>query len=147
MPWFQFEVFFYSGKIKIIDFLSSSFWKLLRPISSWNLEVVCIKKILAKNWPIGICLHSVRRSLWIVSTMSTQMSSSPYGLKGVPTPNCQFSRTFSNQSERVRLFWKIKEQARSVVIDGKFWIRNWEFVQPCGDQLLTKIGNLKKSLT
>ena len=35
------------------------------------MEVICIKKILAWNWPIGICLHCVRTLLWFVPTMST----------------------------------------------------------------------------
>ena len=35
------------------------------------LKVVRIKQILARNWPIGICLHCVRRSLWIVTTLAT----------------------------------------------------------------------------
>ena len=28
------------------------------------------KKILARNWPIGLCFHCVTRLLWIVPTMS-----------------------------------------------------------------------------
>ena len=30
-PWFQFEVLFFTEKMKIIDFQNSDFWKLLRP--------------------------------------------------------------------------------------------------------------------
>ena len=37
-----------------------------------NLVVVIrIRKILARNWPIAICLHCVRTLLWFVLTMST----------------------------------------------------------------------------
>ena len=35
------------------------------------MEVIRIKKILARNWPIGICLHCVRTLSWFVPTMST----------------------------------------------------------------------------
>ena len=35
------------------------------------MEVICIKKILVRNWPIGICLHCVRTLSWFVPTMST----------------------------------------------------------------------------
>ena len=35
------------------------------------MEVIRIKKILARNWPIGICLHCIRTLLWFVPTMST----------------------------------------------------------------------------
>ena len=29
-------------------------------LKTWKVEVSRVKKILAWNWPIGICLHSVR---------------------------------------------------------------------------------------
>ena len=35
------------------------------------MEVVCIKKLLPPNWPIGMCLHCVKSLLWFVPTMST----------------------------------------------------------------------------
>ena len=35
------------------------------------MEVIRIQKILARNWPIGICLHCVRTLSWFVPTMST----------------------------------------------------------------------------
>ena len=35
------------------------------------MEVVCIKKILKQNLFIGICLHCVKRSLWIDMIMDT----------------------------------------------------------------------------
>ena len=35
------------------------------------MEVIRIKKILARNLPIGICLHCVRTLSWFVPTMST----------------------------------------------------------------------------
>ena len=60
-PWFQFEVFCF-GENENSD-LIKNFWA--------PVQVKCIKKILAPNWPIGICLHSVRTSSWFVPTMST----------------------------------------------------------------------------
>ena len=45
------------------------------------MEVVRIKKILAQNWPIGICLHCVRRSSWIVPTTSTLLYVLPLKFK------------------------------------------------------------------
>ena len=39
------------------------------------MEVICIKKILVRNWPIGICIHCVRTLSWFVPTMSTLMNS------------------------------------------------------------------------
>ena len=38
------------------------------------MEVIRIKKILAQNLPIGICLHWVRTLSWFVPTMSTLTS-------------------------------------------------------------------------
>ena len=35
------------------------------------MEVIRIKKILAQNLPIGICLHCVRTLSWFIPTMST----------------------------------------------------------------------------
>ena len=35
------------------------------------MEVIRIKKILVRNWPIGICLHCVRTLSWFIPTMST----------------------------------------------------------------------------
>jgi hypothetical protein len=37
------------------------------------VEVTRFEKTLAWNWPIGICLHSVRTSSWSVPTMSILM--------------------------------------------------------------------------
>ena len=52
------------------------------------MEVVSIKKILARNWPIGICLHCVRRSSWIVPTMSTLTQTAGYKKSKYSLPCC-----------------------------------------------------------
>ena len=67
---FQFGIFF-TVKMKISNFLTSDFGKLLRPINSW------IKIILAQNLLIYIYLHCVRRSSWIVITLATLISLHP----------------------------------------------------------------------
>ena len=69
-PWFQFEVFFF-GEDENNWLLK--LWFLKTSEAQKYVEVSRIKKILARNWPIGICLYSVRNFSWLFPTMSTQV--------------------------------------------------------------------------
>ena len=48
-----------------IDFICSFFTKAQK-----RVEVIHVKKILARNWPIGISLHCVKTLSWFVPTLS-----------------------------------------------------------------------------
>ena len=62
---------YFTWKIKKINFYCSDFCKLLKTISSLNLEVVDIKKILVPNLVIYIYLHCVRRLSWSATYVAT----------------------------------------------------------------------------
>ena len=70
------------------------------------MEVIRIKKILARNWPIGICLHCVRTLLWFVSTMST-LTFSTLHLKNTAHNTVQFC-SLQNRNWKLNLKeWKL----------------------------------------
>ena len=68
------------------------------------MEVIRIKKILARNWPIGICLHCVRTLSWFVPTMSTLIL--VYLERKIYIKDCQFRKLGSLiQCQKTNTFW------------------------------------------